>query len=74
MKHEEQTEVKQAVDSLICENLSDGKFGQFHRAVLELISTAVKEQTLFLPMELYCQYKGFVDLSCKMFQKLKSDN
>lgn len=74
MKHEEQTDVKQAMGSLVCENLSDEKFCQFHRAVLELISTTIKGKTLFLPMDLYCQYKGFVDLSCKMFQNIKSNN
>ena len=43
-------------------------------AVLELISTVVKEGMSFLPLDLYCKYKGFVELSCKMFQKMQSDN
>lgn len=75
MNNEEQkAEVKQMMDSLVCEHLNDEKFCLFHRAVLELISTAVKVQTLFLPMDLYCNYKGFVELSCKMLQKRLPDN
>lgn len=72
MNNEEQnTEVKQLMDSLVCEHLDDEKFCQFHHAVLELVSTAVKEQTLVLPMELYCKYKGFVGLSCKIYRKMQ---
>lgn len=75
MNNEEQkAEVKQMMDSLACEHLNDEKFCQYHRAVLELVSTAAKEGTLFLPMDLYYKYKGFVELSCKMFQKMQSDN
>lgn len=75
MNYEEQkAEVKQMMDSLVCEHLNDEKFCQFHCAVLELISTTVKEQTLFLPMDFYCKYKGFVELSCKMLQKRQPDN
>lgn len=75
MNNEEQkAEVKQMMDSLVCEHLNDEKFCLFHRAVLELVSAAVKEGTFFLPMDLYCKYKGFVELSCKMFQKMQSDS
>lgn len=69
----QQTEVKQMMDSLVCEHLNDEKFCLFHRAVLELVSTVVKEHTLILPMD-YCKYKGFVTLSCKMFQEMQSGN
>lgn len=48
MSHEEQkAEVKQMMDSLVCEHLNDEKFCLFHRAVLELVSAAVKEGTFF---------------------------
>lgn len=69
----QQAEVKQMMDSLVCEHLNDEKFCQFHRAVLELVSTVVKEHTLILPMD-YCKYKGFVTLSCKVFQEMQSGN
>ena len=71
---EQQVEVKQIMDSLVCEHLNDEKFCQYHRAMLELVSTAAKEGMSFLPLDLYCKYKGFVELSCKMFQKMQSDN
>ena len=75
MNNEEQkVEVKQMMDSLVCEHLNDEKFCQYHRAMLELVSTAAKEGMSFLPLDLYCKYKGFVELSCKMFQKMQSDN
>lgn len=75
MNHEkQQTEVKQMIETLVCEHLNDEKYSQYHRAVLELVSTAAKEGTLFLPVDFYCKYKGFVELSCKMFQKMQSDN
>ena len=75
MNNEEQkVEVKQMMDSLVCEHLNDEKFCQYHRALLELVSTAAKEGMSFLPLDLYCKYKGFVELSCKMFQKMQSDN
>ena len=75
MNHEkQQIEVKQMIETLVCEDLSDEKYCQYHCAVLELISTVVKEGMSFLPLDLYCKYKGFVELSCKMFQKMQSDN
>lgn len=75
MNHEkQQTEVKLMIETLVCEHLNDEKYSQYHRAVLELVSTAAKEGTLFLPVDFYCKYKGFVELSCKMFQKMQSDN
>lgn len=75
MSHEkQQIEVKQMIETLVCEDLHDEKFCQYHRAVLELVSTAAKEGMSFLPLDLYCKYKGFVELSCKMFQKMQSDN
>ena len=75
MSHEkQQIEVKQMIETLVCEDLNDEKFCQYHRAVLELVSSAAKEGMSFLPLDLYCKYKGFVELSCKMFQKMQSDN
>ncbi|MFS2923100.1 hypothetical protein AAHJ11_09910 [Bacteroides sp. 90-K9/2] len=75
MNHEkQQTEVKQMIETLVCEDLSDEKYCQYHSAVLEFVSIAVKEGTFFLPMDLYCKYKGFVGLFCKMFQNMQSDN
>lgn len=60
MNNEEQkVEVKQMMDSLVCEHLNDEKFCQYHRAMLELVSTAAKEGMSFLPLDLYCKYKGF---------------
>lgn len=68
----QQAEVKQMMDSLVCEHLNDEKFCQFHCSVLTLVSTAVKEERLFIPTNLHCQYKGFVKLSCKMYRAMQT--
>lgn len=66
------TDTDQQINSLICENLNDEDYCQFHRMVLTRVSAAVKEERLFLPRSLYCQYKGFVELSCKMYRSVQS--
>lgn len=69
---EQQTEIKQVIESFVCENLSDEQYGMYHRAVLELVSIAIKEENLLLPMDLYCKYKGFVKLSDKTYREIQA--
>lgn len=69
---EQQTEVKQMIESFVCENLSDQQYCMYHRAVLELVSVAIKEENLLLPMDLYCKYKGFVKLSDKTYREIQA--
>lgn len=66
------TDIDQQINSLICENLNDEDYCLFHRTVLTQVSVTVKEERLFLPRSLYCQYKGFVELSCKMYRNVQS--
>lgn len=68
----QQTEIKQMMDSLVCENLSDEQYCMYHRAMLELFSVANKEENLLLPMDLYCKYKGFVKLSDKTYREIQA--
>lgn len=74
MNNEKQTaDINQQVNSLSCEHLSDEAYCRFHCAVLTLVSAAVKEERLFIPRNLYCQYKGFVKLSCKTHRAMQID-
>lgn len=69
---EQQTEIKQVIESFVCENLSDEQYSMYHRAVLELVSVGIKEANLPLPMDLYCKYKGFVKLSDKTYREIQA--
>lgn len=66
------TDIDRQINSLICENLTDEDYCQFHRTVLTRVSAAVKEGQLILPTRLYCEYKGFVELSCNMYRNVQS--
>ena len=66
------TDTDQLINSLICENLNDEDYCQFHRTVLTQVSAAVKEERLCLPKRLYCQYKGFVELSCQIYRNVQT--
>lgn len=69
MNHEkQQTEVKQMIETLVCEDLSDEKYCQYHSAVLEFVSIAVKEGTFFLPRISIASTKVLWGCSVKCFR------
>lgn len=73
MDNEKQTtDINQSVNSLTDKHLSDEAYCLFHRSVLTLVSAAMQEERLFIPANLYCRYKGFVKLSCKMYQAMQA--
>lgn len=70
MNHEkQQTEVKQMIETLVCEHLNDEKYSQYHRAVLELASTAVKEGTFFYQWIFIANTKVLWNYPVKCFKR-----
>lgn len=65
------TGASQPTDLPSCEHLSDEDYCQFHHAVLKLVSAAIEAESLFLPPDLYCKYKGFLKLSDRAYRKMQ---
>ena len=74
MINEENTGIVQMLNSLSSECLSNEAYCHYHRAVLKLIANVLETETLFLSANLYCQYKDYVELADKAYQKAQSDN
>lgn len=68
----QQPPAKHTIETFACESLNDEQYCKYHHAILALVSAGIKEANLPLPMGLYCKYKGFVELSGKVYRKIQA--